>query len=72
MVNADGTVYLGSLAVRRDMVSSELERIHARRPDAKVAVRADRNLPYGAVTSVMRDAREAGFEEVGLIASARR
>ncbi len=71
VVNADGTVVLGSVVVRREMLTSELERIHARHPDTKIAVRGDRNVAYGAVTGVMRDCREAGFEEVGLIASAR-
>src|SRR5204863_9103676 len=32
-VKSDGTVYLGSLAVRKEQVNSELEQMHQKNPD---------------------------------------
>src|SRR5436189_5412161 len=32
-VKSDGTVYLGSLAVRKEQVTSELEQLHQKTPD---------------------------------------
>src|SRR6476619_7325876 len=36
-VKSDGTVYLGSLAVRKQQMQSELEKIHERTPDREIA-----------------------------------
>src|SRR5438128_2526950 len=67
-VKADGTVYLGSMVVRKEQVQSELEQIHQRTPDREIAVKGDRTVKYGAVISVLKSCREVGFNNVGLIA----
>jgi len=67
-VKSDGTVYLGSLAVIKQQVQSELEAIHQRTPDREIAVRGDRKVKYGAVLDVLKACREVGFNNVGLIA----
>src|SRR6202040_2048423 len=38
-VKNDGSVYLGSMVVRKDQVQAELENIHARTPDREIAVK---------------------------------
>ena len=67
-VKSDGTVYLGSLAVRKEQVNSELETIHQKTPDREIAVKGDRNAKYGAVIEVLKACRDVGFNNVGLIA----
>jgi len=67
-VKDDGTVYLGPLVVRDDQVADELKNIFERTPDREIAVKGDKRASYGAVLKVLRACREAGFENVGLIA----
>ena len=67
-VKPDGTVYLGSLIVRKEQVQSELEQIHLRTPDREVAVKGDKLVKYGVVLDVLKACREVGFNNVGLIA----
>ena len=67
-VKSDGTVYLGSLAVRKEQVNSELEQMHQKNPDREIAVKGDRSAKYGAVIDVLKACRDVGFNNVGLIA----
>jgi biopolymer transport protein TolR len=67
-VKADGTVYVGPTAVRKEQVQSTLEEIHTRTPDREVAVKGDRLVKYGDVLDVLKSCREVGFNDVGLIA----
>ncbi|HEX7154013.1 MAG TPA: biopolymer transporter ExbD [Thermoanaerobaculia bacterium] len=71
-VKADGSVYLGPLAVRKDQVQSELEAIHERTPDREVAVKGDRLVKYGDVMDVLKACREVGFNNVGLVTQPRK
>jgi biopolymer transport protein ExbD len=71
-VKADGTVYLGPLAVRKDEVQRQLEEIHQRTPDREVAVKGDRTVKYGDVLDVLKACREVGFNDVGLISQPRK
>jgi biopolymer transport protein TolR len=67
-VKNDGSVYLGSLAVRKEQVQTELETIHQKSPDREIAVKGDKMVKYGAVLDVLKACREVGFNNVGLIA----
>src|SRR6266545_7920052 len=67
-VKADGTVYLGSSAVRKEEVKSQLEDIHQRTPDREIAVKGDKLVKYGDVLDVLKACRDVGFNDVGLIA----
>ena len=67
-VKSDGTVYLGSLPVRKEQMQSELEKIHERTPDREIAVKGDKLVKYGAVLDALKAFREVGFNNVGLIA----
>lgn len=66
-VKSDGSVYLGSLVVRKDMVEPELKLIHEKTPDREIAVKGDRAVMYGDVMDVLKACREVGFQDVGLI-----
>ena len=67
IVNDDGTLFVGSVAIRREQLQSELRGLFERRPEAEVIVRADRRVRYGAVLEVLGQCREAGFREVGIM-----
>ncbi len=66
-VKADGTVYLGPNAVRKDQVESSLKEIQARTPDREIAVKGDRLVKYGEVLDVLKACRDVGFNDVGLV-----
>ena len=63
----DGTVYLGTLVVRKEQVASELQRLHAQSPNRPVGVRGDKRVAYGEVAAVLDSCRAAGFSDVRLI-----
>lgn len=67
-VKADGTVYIGSLVVRREQVARQLEEMQKKNPDREIAVKGDRTVKYGQVLDVMKACRDVGFNDVGLIA----
>lgn len=67
-VKADGTVYLGPNAVRKEQVESSLKDIQERTPDREIAVKGDRLVKYGDVLDVLKACREVGFNDVGLVA----
>jgi biopolymer transport protein TolR len=70
-VKADGVVYLGANAVRKDQVEAQLKEIYERTPDREIAVKGDRMTKYGEVLDVLKACREVGFNDVGLISQPR-
>jgi biopolymer transport protein TolR len=70
-VKDDGTVYLGTIALRKEQVASELRRLHAESPNRPVAVRGDKTVAYGEVAGVLDASRDAGFNDVRLITTKR-
>ena len=70
-VKDDGTVYVGSVVVRREQVASELERIHLQSPERSVAVRGDKRVAYGEVVKVLDACRSAGYNDVRLMSQQR-
>jgi biopolymer transport protein TolR len=67
-LKADGSVYVGSIAIRKEQVQSQLEEVHQRTPDREIAVKGDKTVKYGDVLDVLKACREVGFNDVGLIA----
>ena len=66
-VKDDGTVYVGTLVIRREQIASEMRELHARFPQRPIAVRGDRRVVYGDVIDVLDSCRAAGYTDVRLI-----
>ncbi len=49
-------------------VQKRLDELYQRSPSAEIIIKADQRLKYGDVKEVMKMAKEAGFQNVGLIA----
>jgi biopolymer transport protein TolR len=49
-------------------IQKRLDELYQRSPSADIIIKADQRLKYGDVKEVMRMAKEAGFQNVGLIA----
>ena len=63
----DGDLYLNDRGLDRVALVEELAEVAARGADEPVYVRADENLPYGEVVSIMAAIREAGIRNVGMV-----
>lgn len=66
-VKEDGSVYLGTLVIRRDEVLSSLQRMRATDASRPIAVRADKRVRYGEVVTVLAECRKAGWQDVTLV-----
>jgi biopolymer transport protein ExbD len=60
--------YLEAEQLSKDNLQKRLEELYQRSPNAEIIIKADKRLKYGAVKEVMKLAKEAGFQNVGLIA----
>ena len=49
-------------------IQKRLDELYQRSPNADIIIKADQRLKYGDVKEVMKMAKEAGFQNVGLIA----
>ena len=70
-VKDDGSVYLGTIVLRKEQIASELQRLHAQSPNRPVGVRGDQRVAYGDVAGVLDACRAAGFNDVRLITTKR-
>ena len=60
-------VYLNDAKLGLDQLTEKLQAIAAVRPDREVFVRADEEVPYGAVIKTMAAIKAAGIETVGMV-----
>jgi biopolymer transport protein ExbD len=73
-VKQDTTTYLNGIKVdnQADLVKSIKERLEEMADTAKIVyLKGDENLPYSEIMKVMDFCREAGVEEIALIAEAK-
>ena len=73
-IKRDSTTYLNGIAVpnRPELVPQVKERLEDAPEGSKIVfLKADSDLPYAEVMKVMDDLREAGVEEIALIAEPR-
>ncbi len=60
-------VYLNDTRLGLDQLTEKLQAIAVVRPDREVFVRADEEVPYGAVIKTMAAIKAAGIENVGMV-----
>jgi biopolymer transport protein ExbD len=63
-VTADERIVLDGQTLSVEQLVSKLQTLRARYPDLRVAVRADRDVRYHAVTTVMGAANRAGISDL--------
>ena len=67
-LKANGTLYLQETEVTHDQLVHQLEQITKRNKGARIYVRGDKKLSYGAIMKVMGCINAAGFSKVALVA----
>jgi biopolymer transport protein ExbD len=68
-VTKDSQIHLGDQLVDPDLLSDMLKQKVAADPSFKVALKADTDAPFGAITKVMAAARNAGIPDLPTYAS---
>jgi biopolymer transport protein ExbD len=63
-VDVEGNTYLGQQRVNSTQIQAAIKELVARRPDARVVVRADKGTEFRFVRQVLRDCAAAGAYEV--------
>lgn len=62
-IKKDGNIYLDKTAVTLKSLSVQL----AKKTNKEVYLKADKDVPYGAVVAVMGELREIGIEKLGMV-----
>ncbi len=60
-------VHINDFAVEIDYLREKLAKILENRMERNVYLRADTNVPYGAVVKVMAEIKAAGVEKLGMV-----
>ena len=66
-INKDGQLALQNRDIGNDELIPRLEAVARVKPDTRIFVRGDKDVPYGEVMAVMGRVQEAGFSRVALI-----
>ncbi|MDR1396326.1 MAG: protein TolR [Desulfarculales bacterium] len=66
-VTRGGQLYLDEFPVERDGLAAKIRNITERRPDTKIYLRADKDIPYGVIVQIMAQTREAGIKDLGMV-----
>ena len=67
VISRDGGVQLNNAPLRVDELNQKLTALVQSQPDCTVALRADKNVPYGQLAEVMAAIRNAGVKKIGLV-----
>ena len=66
-IDREANIYINDFQVRMDFLKDKLEKILAGKTDREVFFRADKDVPYGVVVSVMAEIKAAGVEKLGMV-----
>ena len=66
-VTKDGRVFMDEFPVNVDGLAAKIKNITSRKPQTRVYLRADRDVPYGVVVRVLAEARRAGVSNLGMV-----
>lgn len=66
-VTSQGQVYLDEFEVPIDGLADKIKSVTSRKPQTRVYLRADKDVPYGVVVKVMAEARAAGVADLGMV-----
>ncbi|BBO81658.1 protein TolR [Desulfosarcina ovata subsp. sediminis] len=66
-IDRESNVYINDFQVRMDFLRDKLEKILQGQTDREVFFRADKDVSYGMVVSVMAEIKAAGVEKLGMV-----
>ena len=66
-ISKDKKIKIQTFEVTLDRLRPKLKLIYQNRRDKEIYLKADKSIPYGFVTAVMAEIKEAGFEKLGMV-----
>ncbi len=66
-VDKEGAISINTIPLARELMIQELEKKYAANKKQPIFLRADKNVPYGHVVTVMADIKTVGFDKIGMI-----
>lgn len=66
-VDEEGTISINSIPLARDLLIQELQKKYTVNQKQPIFLRADKNVAYGHVVTVMSDIKSVGFDKIGMI-----
>jgi len=66
-INAEGEISINNISLARSLMIQELQKSYDNNADQTILLRADKNVAYGHVVTVMADIKEAGFDKIGMV-----
>jgi len=71
-IKKNGSIYVGTAKVKEDELLTKLLAIKKVRQNAAILLRADKEVPYGAVMTVMSSLQSSGLVDVGMVTEPRK
>ena len=66
-VDKEGAISINNISVVRPLMIEELQKNYNSNKNQPIFLRADKNVPYGHVVTVMADIKAVGFDKIGMI-----
>ncbi len=66
-IDKKGTITLDQVVVSQSLLKQQLSKLSSEQKEKPIFLRADKNVPYGKVVTVMADIKTSGFEKLGMI-----
>ncbi len=66
-VTKDGEISINRIPLARALMVQELQKNYDLNKNQPIFLRADKNVPYGNVVTVMADIKAVGFDKIGMI-----
>lgn len=66
-ISKNGDISVNNITLERPLMVQELQKNYDANKEQPVFLRADKNVPYGNVVTVMSDIKSVGFDKIGMI-----
>jgi len=66
-INKEGETSINNIPLVRDLMIQELQKNYQLKKDQSIYIRADKDVAYGRVITVMDDIKTVGFDKVGMV-----
>lgn len=70
-LNKEGKIMLGKIEVHQAMFRQQLEKLFIKDTEQPIFLKADKEVPYGKVVTIMADIKASGFDKLGMITKAK-
>ena len=70
-LNKEGKIMLGKIEVNQAMFRQQLKKLSSKDTEQPIFLKADKDVPYGKVVTIMADIKASGFDKLGMITKAK-